>query len=90
MRGDREWVPRAEALSAKTHVLICFLTDVLGVTAVSARFDGAVTYHDACSGLRELGIKAQPRVLLQTVDGLTIREMPDADVCDTHKRRAVC
>ncbi len=80
-RGDREWEPRAAALSAKTHELISFLTDILGVAAVSAAFDGAVTYHDSCSGLRELGIAAQPRTLLKTVDGLTIREMRDADVC---------
>ena len=78
---DPQWGPRAEALSAKTHELISFLTDVLGVAAVSASFNGAVTYHDSCSGLRELGIEAQPRALLETVDGLTIREMPDADVC---------
>ena len=56
-------------------------TAVLGVAAVSASFEGAVTYHDSCSGLRELGIEAQPRALLNSVDGLTIREMADADVC---------
>jgi L-lactate dehydrogenase complex protein LldE len=78
---DPEWAPRAEALSAKTHELISFLTDIVGVSAVSASFNGAVTYHDSCSGLRELGIEAQPRALLKSVDGLTIREMPDADVC---------
>jgi len=78
---DREWGPRAKALSAKTHELISFLTDILKVETVSATFAGAVTYHDSCSGLRELSIAAQPRALLETVDGLTIREMPDADVC---------
>jgi L-lactate dehydrogenase complex protein LldE len=81
LQDDREWRPRAQALSAKTHELISFLTDTLGVAAVSATFDGVVTYHDSCSGLRELGIEAQPRALLQAVDGLTIREMADADVC---------
>ena len=81
LRDDLEWGPRAEALSAKTHELVSFLTDVLGVKSVSAAFQGAVTYHDSCSGLRELGIEAQPRALLKTVDGLTIREMPDPDVC---------
>ena len=78
---DRDWGPRAEALSKKTHELISFLTDILGVAAVSATFTGAVTYHDSCSGLRELGVEAQPRALLKTVDGLTIRELADADVC---------
>jgi L-lactate dehydrogenase complex protein LldE len=79
--GDAEWAPRAAALAGKSHELVSFLTDVLGVGEVSARFDGVVTYHDSCSGLRELGIQRQPRRLLETVEGLTLRELPDADVC---------
>ena len=34
---------------------------------VQARCDATATYHDFCSGLRELGIKAQPRLLLGAV-----------------------
>src|SRR5688572_2633536 len=78
---EPEWRKRAEAVAAKTYELVSFLADVVGVTAVSARFDGSVTYHDSCSGLRELGIRAQPRQLLKTVVGLELRELPDADVC---------
>ncbi len=44
---DPNWLPRANALGAKTYELTSFLVDVLGVTAVTARFDGTVTYHDA-------------------------------------------
>ena len=58
-----------------------FLVDVLGVGKVSARYDGAVTYHDSCSGLRELGVKDQPRRLLASVDGLTLREMTTPEIC---------
>jgi len=54
---------------------------VLGVTSVAARYDGAVTYHDSCSGLRELGVKQQPRRLLGSVQGLTLREMSTPEVC---------
>jgi len=72
---------RAEALAAKTHELVSFLVDVLGVEAVSAEFNGTVTYHDSCSGLRELGIRAQPRKLLESVSGLEIKEMYDTDAC---------
>jgi L-lactate dehydrogenase complex protein LldE len=79
--GEPDWRGRAEAVAAKTHELVSFLTDVLGVSAVSARFDGAVTYHDSCSGLRELGIRAQPRKLLRSVQGLQLKELVDADVC---------
>jgi L-lactate dehydrogenase complex protein LldE len=79
--GDAAWEARVSAFCAKTNELVSFLTDVLKVTRVDARFDGTVTYHDACSGLRELGIHAQPRRLLAGVKGLTLTEMVDADVC---------
>jgi len=48
---------------------------------VSARWDRAVTYHDACSGLRELGVKDQPRRLLASVGGLTLTELAGAETC---------
>jgi L-lactate dehydrogenase complex protein LldE len=81
LAADREWGPRAERLAAKAFELVSFLTDVLGVTAVSARFEGSVTYHDSCSGLRELGIRRQPRRLLRSVEGLKLEELPEAEVC---------
>ncbi len=78
---DPHYRGRAEALAAKTFELISFLTDVMGVERVDVRYDGIVTYHDSCSGLRELGIKAQPRKLLNTVQGVTVKELPDAEIC---------
>jgi L-lactate dehydrogenase complex protein LldE len=80
-RGDPNWQPRADAFAAKCFELISFLVDIMGVTATSAQFAGTVAYHDACSGLRELGVKAQPRALLASVAGLKLAEMHDADVC---------
>ncbi|MFX8782080.1 (Fe-S)-binding protein, partial [Acinetobacter baumannii] len=70
-----EWHTRAESLSKKTFELVSFLADVLGVTSTGATFNGTVTYHDSCSGLRELGISEQPRRLLKSVEGLEIAEM---------------
>ena len=75
------WRDRAEALSEKTFELVSFLEDVMGLKQSTARFEGTVTYHDSCSGLRELGVRDQPRRLLSTVTGLTLKELPDADVC---------
>ena len=51
------------------------------VKSVAARYDGAVTYHDSCSGLRELGVKDQPRKLLGSVAGLRLSEMKTPEVC---------
>jgi L-lactate dehydrogenase complex protein LldE len=72
---------RAEDLARRSHELVSFLVDVLGVNSVAARFDGAVTYHDSCSGLRELGVKQQPRRLLSSVKGLELKEMATPEVC---------
>lgn len=79
--GDPNWLPRAESLADKTFELMSFLVDVLGVENVAARLDGKATYHDSCSSLRELGVKAQPRKLLAGVAGLTLTEMRDPEVC---------
>ena len=48
---------------------------------VPAQYNREVTYHDACSGLHELGVKLQPRRLLASVDGLRLKELPGAEVC---------
>jgi L-lactate dehydrogenase complex protein LldE len=71
----------AEDLAGRTHELVSFLVDVRGLERVEARYEGRVTYHDACSGLREMGIKAQPRALLASVDGLDLAEMEESEVC---------
>jgi L-lactate dehydrogenase complex protein LldE len=78
---DPNWLPRAHALAARTHELTSFLVDVMFVSRVSARVDATATYHDSCSGLRELGVRAQPRRLLASVEGLSLVEMAESDVC---------
>ncbi len=72
---------QAETLSGRTYELIGFLTDVMGVESVAASYPGVATYHDSCSGLREMGLKAQPRALLAGVAGLELREMVEPEVC---------
>jgi L-lactate dehydrogenase complex protein LldE len=78
---DPPMLARAEALAAKTWELVAFLADVMHFTPTGARYDGVATYHDACSGLRELGVKEQPRRLLRAVDGLSLKEMAQPEVC---------
>jgi L-lactate dehydrogenase complex protein LldE len=72
---------RAAALGARCYELVSFLVDVMGVDHVGVEYDGTATYHDACSGLRELGVKEQPRKLLETVEGLTLKEMAEPETC---------
>jgi L-lactate dehydrogenase complex protein LldE len=68
-------------LASRSHELVSFLTRVMKVTAVDAKFPAKATYHDSCSGLRELGIRNEPRQLLASVEGVTLKEMTDAEVC---------
>lgn len=76
-----EMKKRAQALAAKTYELADFLLNVLKLDAVPGRFEGTVTYHDSCSGLREMGVKHQPRELLAKVAGLRLKEMNEAETC---------
>lgn len=78
---EAETAHRAHGLARRTWELVSFLRDVRGVERVDARFTGRVTYHDACSGLRELAIKEQPRRLLRSVAGLDLVELPGAETC---------
>ena len=78
---EPEWAQRAKRLAARTWELVSFLHDVREMHGVAARYDGVATYHDSCSGLRELGVKHQPRALLASVSGLRLKELPDAEVC---------
>jgi L-lactate dehydrogenase complex protein LldE len=72
---------KAENLAGRSFELMSFLVDVLGVKQVAAHYQGTVTYHDSCSGLRELGVKQQPRDLLKSVRGLKLSEMKTPEVC---------
>jgi len=69
-----------ERLAARWYELSDFLVHVLKVQHVPGRIEGEVTYHDSCSGLREIGIKAQPRALLKQA-GATIHEMNECEKC---------
>jgi L-lactate dehydrogenase complex protein LldE len=78
---DRGWRRRAEDLAQKTHEVLAFLTDIMGMESVSGEFKHTATYHDSCSSLRQMGVRDQPRRLLAGVDGLELREMDETEVC---------
>jgi len=72
---------RVARLTAKTFELTDFLVNVLKVATVPGTFAGKVTYHDSCAGLREMGVKQQPRALLAKVPGLQFSEMAECETC---------
>ena len=80
-KGDAAWDSRARAFAAKVFELMSFLVDERGMKAVPVQSETSVTYHDSCSGLRELNVREQPRALLKSIEGLKLIELRDADVC---------
>lgn len=81
LRHEPQWRQAAEELAGRTWELTRFLVEVAGLELPEVEYSGTTTYHDSCSGLRELGIRSQPRKLLGQVRGLELREMDDTDVC---------
>ena len=80
-RDEPALLARIERLCARTWELTDFLVSVARIAHVPGRFEGSITYHDSCSGLRELGVKSQPRQLLALVPGAKLQEMDAAETC---------
>jgi L-lactate dehydrogenase complex protein LldE len=78
---DPVWGPRAKALAGKTYEITSFLVDVLDYAPAGRRLEASATYHDSCSGLREMGVHDQPRALLAAVEGLELRPLEGDNVC---------
>jgi L-lactate dehydrogenase complex protein LldE len=68
-------------LAERTWELTSFLEEVMKMRPNGETYQGVATYHDSCSGLRELGVKAQPRALLAGVSGLTLKELQTTETC---------
>lgn len=78
---DSEWLKRAQAVAARTHELSSFLIRILKIEDVGASWNGRLTWHDACHGLRDLNLKTEPRSLIQNVRGARFVELENADSC---------
>ncbi len=75
------WHDRAVSVANRTHELLSYLSDIRRWVPEGVGMAASATYHDSCSGLRELGIEAQPRQLLAGVAGLSLRKLEGSDTC---------
>jgi L-lactate dehydrogenase complex protein LldE len=81
LKDEPAYAEKATQLAARCYELTSFLVDVLKHESLDATYKGKITYHDSCSSLREMGIKHQPRRLLNNVNGCELREMTDTESC---------
>jgi L-lactate dehydrogenase complex protein LldE len=70
-----------KAIGQNIFELSDFLVNKLGIIDFGASLNGKGTYHDSCAGLRECGIKNEPRKLLTNVKGLELTELNDVETC---------
>ncbi|MGE4587712.1 MAG: (Fe-S)-binding protein [Mangrovibacterium sp.] len=68
-------------LKDRLYELTDFLVNRIGFTDFGASFPHRVCYHDACTAIREYGIRKEPRELLAGVNGLELMEMEETDTC---------
>ena len=80
-RDAPDELARAQRLCDRTWELTDFLVNVAKLERVPGSLNAHVTYHDACAGLRELGVKQQPRTLLGKLSGVRITEMAQPEQC---------
>ena len=80
-QADSGWQARAQALAAKSHELFSFLVNVRGMKTVNASCKTDAAYHDSCSSLREMNVGAEPRLLLNSVEGLKLHDLTEKETC---------
>jgi L-lactate dehydrogenase complex protein LldE len=78
---DPRWLERARSVGSRTYELSSFLIRVLKLEDVGASWNGRLTWHDACHGLRDLNIKSEPRRLISHVRGAEFVELENAESC---------
>lgn len=78
---EPQWLERARTIASRTHEFSSFLVRVLQIEDVGASWNGRLTWHDACHGLRDLGLKSEPRRLIRSVRGAEFVEIENAEAC---------
>ncbi len=78
---EQSILEQVKEMTPRIFELSDFLVNYLHISDFGAVFNHRVTFHDSCSGLREYGIKSEPRILLQQVAGLELVEMGNTTTC---------
>ena len=88
LEDEPELLEQAESLAKRVYEFSEFVVDVLGVTDLGPYLDRdkagcprTVTYHETCHLRRELGATTQPRALMRSLEGVSLLEMEQSEVC---------
>ncbi|MDQ0229837.1 (Fe-S)-binding protein [Metabacillus malikii] len=79
--NEPEWKQRALQLASKSYELTQFIVEVLNVEKVNASLPVCATYHKSCHMTRLLGVEDAPAKLLDNVEGLQVKPLPNSQNC---------
>jgi len=74
-------VDGADAIAVRTSELTDFLVARGALAHLQFRGSGTVAYHASCHLLRGMGIDDAPRALLDSIEGITVVPLQDAEEC---------
>ena len=82
-KDDTKLLPLAEHMASITWEFTEYLVDGLGITDLGIQLPqkSSFAFHDACHGLRNLGLGQAARTLLSNVGNAEIHELEESDVC---------
>jgi L-lactate dehydrogenase complex protein LldE len=82
-KDDPDWLPKAQRAAEITWEISEFLVEGLGITDLKGKLPKpeSFAFHDACHGLRLLGLGPSSRKLLENIENATVHELKDCDVC---------
>jgi L-lactate dehydrogenase complex protein LldE len=80
-KNDRRMREKAEAVAERTYELTQFLVHVLKIHEAGLQGKGSITYHSSCQLTRELGVREEPVLLLESLRGAKFIQLPHADRC---------
>lgn len=72
---------KAAAVSEKVHDFTDFLVNYLSFAPPGGSVPKRVTYHDPCHLRHSQGITEEPRILINSINGIEFVEMEKPDIC---------
>ncbi len=81
LKDDDRLREQSLSIAARVYELSQFLVQVLKVHEAGLQGKGRITYHASCQLTRELGVREEPLMLLQSLKGAEFVPLPHADRC---------
>jgi glycolate oxidase iron-sulfur subunit len=78
--GGAGWTSRGEQFAGKVRDALELLAQ-LGLPGTPREVHRRIAYHDACHLAHAQGIRSQPRTLLESIPGIELLPLADADRC---------